>query len=109
MQPLYCFISFIQLTYMYNSPTVEPGDVIKASYQLSQMLAPQNSDGSARTNTADEYSVLVESLEMLVALPSRLPECRPSDLNNFANVSDNSFLSRFISQKHNVIHYLLDT
>ncbi|XP_071807003.1 uncharacterized protein [Asterias amurensis] len=75
-----------RLTYMYNSPTVEPGDVIKASYQLSQMLAPPTSDdGSAQRNTADEYSLLVESLEMLVALPSRLTECRPSDLNKFAN------------------------
>ncbi|XP_033641656.1 adhesion G protein-coupled receptor L1-like [Asterias rubens] len=75
-----------RLTYMYNSPTVEPGDVIKASYQLSQMLAPPTSDdGSAQRNPADEYSLLVESLEMLVALPSRLTECRPSDLNKFAN------------------------
>ena len=80
---------------MSNSPTVDPNDVVKASYQLSQMLAaPTADDGKGRTNTADEYPLLVESLEMLTALPSKLTECRPTDLNNFANVCYDNNTSR---------------
>ncbi|XP_038065485.1 adhesion G protein-coupled receptor E3-like [Patiria miniata] len=83
-----------RLTLLSHFASVDPGDVIKATFQLAQMLAPSTTDGNA--NSADEYSVLVELLEMVAALPDKFTECRQADMENFAN--------SFLQAVDNILH-----
>ncbi|XP_022101260.1 adhesion G protein-coupled receptor E3-like [Acanthaster planci] len=83
-----------RLTLLSHFSSVSPGEVIKATFQLSQMLAPPSADGKA--SSADEYSAFVELLEMLAALPDKFTECRQVDMDDFAN--------SFLQATDNILH-----